>query len=67
MSLYADIISGEWTSDDDVRKDGDTWTVCVWHVEAEIPGFASQEMAMAVVRAIREAYRFGADANGYQS
>lgn len=62
MSLYTDILRGEWTFDeDDVRQDGDTWTVCCWEIDAEIPGFPSKEMALAVVRAIRNAWEHGED------
>jgi len=66
MSLYADILRGEYADDDDVRQDGETWTVCCWLIEPEtIPGFPSKEMAMAVLRAISHAYDRGAEISGY--
>ena len=58
MSLFADILRGEWINEDEaVRQDGDTWTVCIWVCDEEIPGFPSKEMALAVCRALRNRIR----------
>jgi hypothetical protein len=67
MSLYADILRGEWIDEDDaVRQDGESWTVCSWVIEPDvIPGFPSQEMALSVARAIRHAYFEGVAAAQY--
>jgi hypothetical protein len=61
MSLYADILRGEYVSEtEDLRQDGETWTVVSWLLEGdEIPGFADKEMALAVARGLRYAYSSG--------
>jgi hypothetical protein len=60
MSLYADILRGEYAPDNDLRQDGETWTVTSWLLEGEeIPGFTDKEMALAVARALRFAYEAG--------
>lgn len=61
MSLYADILVGEACDDADVRLDGDTWTISMggWPITADIPGFPTKEMALAVVRAINQAHERG--------
>lgn len=66
MSLWADILRHENAYDDDIRQDGDTWTVIAWELdEEEIPGFPNKEIALAVVRAIRQGYQKGSDAASY--
>jgi hypothetical protein len=60
LSLYADIVRGSFASDDEVRQDGETWTIVCWLTGGEeIPGFADREMALAVVRALHNAYAEG--------
>jgi hypothetical protein len=59
MSLYADILLSHFADDDDLRQDGETWTIVCWVAGAEIPGFSDKEMALAVVRALRNAYEEG--------
>lgn len=66
MSLYADILYSEAISDDDLRQDGNTWTITEsYYLDEEIPGFADKELALAVVRALRCAYTKGAEVGGY--
>ena len=66
MSLYANILRAQYDGDDDIRKDGDTWTVCCWEMDTEeIPGIPSEEMARAIVRAIRCGFGKGVDLASY--
>ena len=65
MSLYADILRDHNAFDDDVRQDGNTWTVISLLLDEEIPGFQSKEIALAVVRGLRCAREKGVEAAGY--
>lgn len=69
MSLYADILRSEWADEhNDIRQDGDTWTVCpsvLSSVDEEIPGIPTKAMALAIARAIKYAYDRGVDSQGY--
>jgi hypothetical protein len=66
MSLYADILSLERAFDDDIRQDGDTWSVVCWELDGEhITGLSSMELALVIVRAIRAGYGKGLDAASY--
>lgn len=70
MSLFADICNDSYAYDDDIAFDqqSETWTVLPGFtvgLDKPLAGITTEDMALAIVRALRQAFDNGSESAGW--